>query len=934
MNNKITYHFLFIIGLFLFRGLPIFAFNNPPSSAYFQLKSLYEVDLLDSIVSLSENQDFLLSLNELPCDEKGKSAHIIGNTYYLIDEEYQAIKWFKKAVFDFWKECPSTEESEVSNTLYNIGIAYQYTEEPLLGKAFIDTAFTLIHKLKEYPQEQLAFKYHGAGNFFAQLKDFSKAETLMLNALELSYILEPLDAFYINIDLLSLYTRFSKFEKAKNLIAEINEQFVDQLAAFDPFDQSLFLLNSAEIFLRDNEFQKVIEQCNRVLEMLPDDESDLLSNANEILGHVYLKKKEFDKSRLYFNKAYQLRSKEKDVLRANEAKSFALENLAEVALAEGNKSEANKMINESISANGLTRKFDKNNLPVISDYEFGNEYHLARQLLVASRIRTLDGSESDLKLALTIHTKIDSLIHQIISFAFMDEAKLALLDNLEKHQTQAIKICEQLFKLTNNAQYLEQAFYFSAGSKATILQRLTQINRSLYENYSDQKKLAYEQSKKRFLDLQRKVLEENNPNQSLLEEYSQVQMEHERIIKDLDFSIELDHTHQIPSIADLQKTINRNTGILDAFVGDEYVYFFLISKNEFHFQKVLKQEFETNVKELKSLLNDPSHTFDKSLSQSIYKLICGESDWPFENIQEIVFIPDGFLNGFPLEVLVDHEQEYFIKSHQVSYAFAPLISNLNKKQVYTKEFVGFATNYSAFLTQNLQKKGVSVSSSSFGKLEKADEELRICASLFDSDIFSEEESTVSNFIENAHNSKILYLSLHGIADKDNGSNSFLVFDDHNGDFLLHGFQIQQQYLGSDLVVMSACHTADGRFHQGEGINGLTRAFLASGSRNIVSSFWAASENASIQILPDFLQNVQNGKTKSSALQNAKVRYLENNPPSLQHPFYWANYILFKNIENEKRDNNLRWYFILIPMIIASLLYLIFIAGAKSRKNKS
>ena len=72
--------------------------------------------------------------------------------------------------------------------------------------------------------------------------------------------------------------------------------------------------------------------------------------------------------------------------------------------------------------------------------------------------------------------------------------------------------------------------------------------------------------------------------------------------------------------------------------------------------------------------------------------------------------------------------------------------------------------------------------------------------------------------------------------------------------------------------------------------GLSRAFIASGSRGVVASLWAVSDESTSELMTVFYERML-GKKKSAgeALNKARLSLLEN--PDYAHPFYWSPFIL-------------------------------------------
>ena len=62
---------------------------------------------------------------------------------------------------------------------------------------------------------------------------------------------------------------------------------------------------------------------------------------------------------------------------------------------------------------------------------------------------------------------------------------------------------------------------------------------------------------------------------------------------------------------------------------------------------------------------------------------------------------------------------------------------------------------------------------------------------------------------------------------------------------------------TDLFILSACHTATGKVFSGEGVQGITKAFLKKGQSQVVSSLWAASEVPTLNIIKGMLTSLKN-----------------------------------------------------------------------------
>ena len=97
-------------------------------------------------------------------------------------------------------------------------------------------------------------------------------------------------------------------------------------------------------------------------------------------------------------------------------------------------------------------------------------------------------------------------------------------------------------------------------------------------------------------------------------------------------------------------------------------------------------------------------------------------------------------------------------------------------------------------------------------------------------------------------------------------------------------------LRADMVVLSACQTALGREVTGEGVVGLTRAFLYAGSRAAVVSLWPVDDASTAVFMARFYEHVRGGLTPARALARAKLDLRAD--PRHAHPFHWAPFVFF------------------------------------------
>lgn len=120
------------------------------------------------------------------------------------------------------------------------------------------------------------------------------------------------------------------------------------------------------------------------------------------------------------------------------------------------------------------------------------------------------------------------------------------------------------------------------------------------------------------------------------------------------------------------------------------------------------------------------------------------------------------------------------------------------------------------------------------------------------------------------------------------------------DGLLRFDEIFNLHMDADMIILSACDTASQAGEDatreagvltggGQALDGLVRAFIAAGGRQVIASHWPAPDdyNATGRLFGRFFGG--HGETTGAALQAAQIALMDD--PETSHPFYWAGFAL-------------------------------------------
>lgn len=144
------------------------------------------------------------------------------------------------------------------------------------------------------------------------------------------------------------------------------------------------------------------------------------------------------------------------------------------------------------------------------------------------------------------------------------------------------------------------------------------------------------------------------------------------------------------------------------------------------------------------------------------------------------------------------------------------------------------------------------------------------------------------------NYRVMHFATHGILNAERPQFTGIVLSlvgEKNSDGFLRANEIFNFKLGAPLVMLSACESGLGKEQRGEGVIGLTRAFMYAGAPTVGVSLWSVSDRSTARLMNDFYKGylTQGGATPSQALRQAQLAMIANN--RYNAPFFWAPFVL-------------------------------------------
>ena len=143
--------------------------------------------------------------------------------------------------------------------------------------------------------------------------------------------------------------------------------------------------------------------------------------------------------------------------------------------------------------------------------------------------------------------------------------------------------------------------------------------------------------------------------------------------------------------------------------------------------------------------------------------------------------------------------------------------------------------------------------------------------------------------------RVLHFATHGLLNAERpqftGVVLSLVGNREGADGFLRADEVYNLRLGSPLVMLSACESGLGREKRGEGVMGLTRAFMYAGAPAVGVTLWSVSDRATVDLMASFYRSFlgPQANAPSASLNDARRALLARRETSA--PYFWAPFVL-------------------------------------------
>jgi CHAT domain-containing protein/tetratricopeptide (TPR) repeat protein len=498
-----------------------------------------------------------------------------------------------------------------------------------------------------------------------------------------------------------------------------------------------------------------------------------------------------------------------------------------------------------------------------------------------------------------------------------DEAKLFLAQQKGMIHDEPIQLSLQLYELTKEEQYYEDALYFDDENKNILLNSNRNEQEQLLSlTIPDTLTKVYEQYKRNITTISLKLA--NPLSDSLLNKYQEQLNDYEILLAKTKQKIDATKGSetQTPHLTlnEIKKQLSPKQCILSYHLFNSELTIFYIDGQQHHFlRKSLNDSFYSALQHVSNELRMANNTADITVSkQYLFSLIIKPFEKFLANKNEVNIIPDNELHTIPFEVLEKITGEPLLYQYAINYVYAarylfahqPLSTDMSRILVLAP----FAKN----------------NNSQFGALPYTNNEIQNLNGV----ILKDQEATRENLIKNSGHAEVLHLATHAKVNDSMPSQSFIVLYPQQKDSIqeyMYSSEIANLKLSNlKLVYLSACESGTGKLIKGEGLMSLSRSFANAGCNNIVTSLWKADDISTAYITQHFYSYLKNGESQIGALQKAKLDYLKD--PSIEKrkktPYYWAHLIHIGQLDNTGSKNNSTKKILLALVALLALVFVI------------
>lgn len=540
---------------------------------------------------------------------------------------------------------------------------------------------------------------------------------------------------------------------------------------------------------------------------------------------------------------------------------------------------------------------------------------------------------------------IQLLEHLLHNKTFLTDKKTVLHNNIRGRMLHAVNACYKLYRQTNNNYYFEKGLEFSEAGKYMLLKSMlddqtikaglppelvnydhrlkNEINRLHHKkirikvNEQNEKGTSIDMFEKQLFEL---IVEKDSLRNVILSRYPESQR-----FESFKFSL-----------GNIRRHIEQDQVVVEYYIQDSVLHAFYLSRQKLEWRQ-LENTGEVlsavkRVREFSDLVDYGKVSKSEYLKDActLNNILISIADSLVPGAREYVIIPDGELIFLPFDILLPanfdenmryRDLPYLFRDHNLIY-YHSLRFILNKKSSFSNGVINYLSIAPKFYGDTLQTMEQNPNALVDATYEAGD-----LNSFFEGIILTGDGATKEQFLSHAPGKRILHFATHASLNPEDAFDSHILLAIDTATELpeqLFASEICCLNLDAKLVVLSSCHSGSGQILPGEGVISLAWAFRYAGCESVVTSMFQLDDESARQIMSSFYSYLVEGKTKNTALQQARLDFLEKAVNAKTHPRFWAGLRVSGNQQAIIHQGGYKVeILILVIVILGSILMFVF-----------
>jgi CHAT domain-containing protein len=354
---------------------------------------------------------------------------------------------------------------------------------------------------------------------------------------------------------------------------------------------------------------------------------------------------------------------------------------------------------------------------------------------------------------------------------------------------------------------------------------------------------------------------------------------------------------QTLTLSQIRDQIPASAQIIQYSALEQSLCIWVVSNSDFFgiSQQVRSDDLSRKVDEYLECLKEPNLSDQADiLSRELYQLLIRPVEARLDPGKEVFIVADRPFNTLPFVALINPETgKYLVEKYIIS--FSPSSTVFIQCSDIARRKEAFSLERCVSVGESIFQQPALMNS----PLPSAIKEAEQVAAFYghNSKLLLNGEATEASVRREIATAEVVHIATHSLVNERRPEYSGLAFSGRpeasspDDDGMLQAVEIGRMKLPrARLVVLSACRTLIGRDYRGEGMVGLARAFIASGTPLVIASLWSVDSQMTAKMMKDFhLYRTRSNLPTARALREAQLDMLRQDSPDCRRPYSWAGF---------------------------------------------